>query len=179
MRQAFFISTLLLTSLFFKPTFAQFSETNELSLEIRFIESAPKDSFVITNIGNCDINEANLVIDLSESTGKLIFDTSETGAGVEVFQPFEVTEGAIELLSGDSVNDGDTRLALRITNLSAGTRAVFTIDLDDSLPESELGMTRVTGTEMSGATVSLALETELTAVFGLDDNALLTGSSCQ
>ena len=44
-----------------------------------------------------------LEIDLTQSEGRLIFDTTATGAGVEVFQPFEVTHGNIALVSQDGV----------------------------------------------------------------------------
>ena len=58
------------------------SVTNTNSLvEIEFVESAPKDRFVITNIGSCALDELMIDFDLSQSAGKLIFDTTATGAG--------------------------------------------------------------------------------------------------
>ena len=70
----------------------------ETAIEVRFIESAPKDRFIINNTSECNLSEFTFSIDLSESVGKLIFDTTEAGAGVEVFQPFEIVSGNIELL---------------------------------------------------------------------------------
>ena len=74
----------------------------QANVEIKFTESAPKDRFVIENTSKCDLNNMTLEIDLSQSAGRLIFDTTATGAGVEVFQPFEVTEGASLLTSPES-----------------------------------------------------------------------------
>ncbi|NEQ55361.1 MAG: hypothetical protein F6K11_35460, partial [Leptolyngbya sp. SIO3F4] len=110
-------------------------------VNVEFIESAPKDRFVITNMGSCTLTGLTLELDLSQSAGKLIFDTTATGAGVEVFQPFEVEAGDIVPLGG--VNDGDSKLALQIVSLAPGNRASFTIDVDDTLPRSELGQIRV------------------------------------
>jgi len=87
-----FKATLLL---FITLTSITFAKT---TIEVRFIESAPKDRFIIKNIGECNLSEFTFSIDLTESVGKLIFDTTEAGAGVEVFQPFEIVSGNIELL---------------------------------------------------------------------------------
>ena len=126
-------------------------------VEIEFVESAPKDRFIITNAGACVLEELMVELDLSQSAGMLIFDTSAEGAGVEVFQPFEVEEGNIVQLATDSVNDGDTELALRNTDLSPGDMASFAIDVDDTLPKGELGQIRVTDSEISGATVGVTV----------------------
>ncbi|MEM6256054.1 MAG: hypothetical protein AAF821_24340 [Cyanobacteria bacterium P01_D01_bin.156] len=135
---------------------AEISVTDAKSVvEIKFVESAPKDIFVITNMGSCTLEELTIDLDLSPSVGKLIFDTTATGAGVDVFQPFEVEAGDIMPLAADGVNDGDTQLALLITSLDPGDRASFTIDVDDTLPRSDLGQIRVADSEISGAVVSI------------------------
>lgn len=128
-------------------------------VEVSFIEGAPTDRFVITNRGPCPLGEIALELDLSASAGGLIFDTLATGAGVEVFQPFEVEAGDIVPLA-DGVSDGDSSLSLRIGSLGAGDRASFTIDVDDTLPSSELGQIRVAGSEISGAIATIASPTE-------------------
>ncbi|NEQ55080.1 MAG: hypothetical protein F6K11_33980 [Leptolyngbya sp. SIO3F4] len=53
------------------------------------------------------------------------------------------------------MNDGDSKLALQIVSLAPGNRASFTIDVDDTLPRSELGQIRVADSEISGAVVSI------------------------
>ncbi|MEM7796316.1 MAG: aggregation factor core [Cyanobacteria bacterium P01_C01_bin.118] len=126
-------------------------------VEIEFVESAPKDRFVITNIGACVLEELTLELDLSQSVGMLIFDTSATGAGVEVFQPFEVEAGDIVQLAADGVDDGDAELALSIASLGPGDRASFTIDVDDTLPSSDLGQIRVADSEISGALATVTV----------------------
>ena len=108
-------------------------------------------------MGSCTLENLVLELDLSQSMGKLIFDTSATGAGVEVFQPFEVETGEIVQIADNGVNDGDTELALNIAYLAPGDMASFTIDVDDTLPRSDLGQIRVTDSEINGASVSLTL----------------------
>lgn len=138
-------------------------------VEIRFVESAPKDRFIITNMGSCALEDLVIELDLSPSAGKLIFDTTATGAGVEVFQPFEVEEGNIVPLAAEGVNDGDSKLALQITSLAPGTRASFTIDVDDTLPRSDLGQIRVADSEISGAIVNITVG-ESEAILAKFDN---------
>ena len=169
-----FRTTLLLILAFISIGFAQ------TTLEVRFIESAPKDSFVITNLGECNLNEFVLTIDLTDSTGKLIFDTTETGAGVEVFQPFEVVKGNIELVSSDFVNDGDKILSLQINELAGNSSSSFTIDLDDTLVNSALGMIRVTGSEIANATITVSTEDEqsFSAIFNDKSTATLPLTEC-
>lgn len=169
-----FKTTLLSVLAFLSIGFAQ------TTLEVRFIESAPKDRFVISNLGECNLSNFVLTIDLTESKGKLIFDTTETGAGVEVFQPFEVTEGNIELASTDFVNDGDTILSLQISELDGNTKSSFTIDLDDTLENSDLGMIRVTGSEIEGATVNITTtnELQLSSNFSNKSTTSITLDSC-
>jgi len=132
-----------------------FSAAAMANVSISFNESAPKDWFEFTNQSQCDIKTIKAVIDLDNSAGKLIFDTTEQGDGVEVFQPFEIREGNISLTSSKSVSDGDKSLAITIKNLAPGQSASFTIDVDDTLTNSELGMIRVTDAEISGGEVSL------------------------
>jgi len=155
-------------------------QTSLADITVHFIESAPKDSFVIENTGECVINKLLLTIDLSQSDGKLIFDTSATGAGVEVFQPFEVSEGDIKLASLAEPKDGDNQLSLSIKHLSPQTPVSITIDVDDTLPKSELGQIRVSNTEIKNATVTVNQEHQqaITAVFGNNNKATASLPSC-
>ncbi len=122
-------------------------------VQINFVESAPKDSFVFKNVGECEIALLQLEIDLSNSRGGLIFDTTGAGAGVEVFQPFEVKTGELALVNDSLSGDGDNTLSVVIENLQPNASASFTIDVDDTMPESSLGQIRVTGAEVEGALV--------------------------
>lgn len=148
---------------------------------VSFVESAPKDRFVVENRGACPFDDLIVEIDLSESAGRLIFDTTASGAGVEVFQPFEVAEGEVQLLSAAVVNDGDRVLTVKIQNLLPESTAVFTIDVDDQLPQSELGMIRVTGSEMENSLASITFWEEqlFTAVFNANSVAIVPSPACQ
>lgn len=124
------------------------SPITSADIEVQFIESAPKDRFVLTNTGKCVLQDLTVDIDLTNSSGRLIFDTTSAGAGVEVYQPFSITYGPITLLSSDRVLDGDTKLSLGISTIEPGEAGSFTIDVDDTLKVSELGKIRVSGSEI-------------------------------
>jgi len=157
-----------------------FSATAQADIEVRFSEGAPKDRFTISNQGKCSIKNMTVDLDLSKSRGKLIFDITAEGAGVEVFQPFEVTEGKLTLASGKAVKDGDSGLSLLIASLEPSERVSFTIDVDDTLPVSALGMIRVAGSEIQGGIVSVrtAAMKPATAAFNTNSTAVVKLAKC-
>lgn len=132
------------------------------NLDITFRESAPKDSFIITNTSECTANNLIVNIDLSNSAGKLIFDTTAQGAGVEVFQPFEVKQGDITLATA-TIKDGQSKLSITINNLAPQGTASFTIDVDDTLKQSRLGNIRVANSEIMGGEVQAILSSANTS----------------
>ena len=120
-------------------------------LEVQFIEGAPKDRFVITNVGNCALSSGQFEIDFTTSNAGLIFDVTGSGAGVEVFQPFAVTAGAQNLLSQPSITDGDQRAMLDMSGLGVNETIAFTIDVDDTNGTRAI---TVADSEISGTTYS-------------------------
>ena len=145
-------------------------------LQVRFIEGAPKDKFLIQNTGRCAIADSSVLLDLSTTTGKLIFDVTSQGGGVEVFQPFELVEGGDALATLPNVVDGQSEIQLEIANLKPRGTIVFTIDVDDTIGQREI---TVSGAEIQGATVTYAKsEQKQTAVFTADAVALLVVSDC-
>lgn len=137
-------------------------------LTVSFTEGAPKDRFDIINTGDCAIAPGLLTVDLSETAGGLVFDVTGTGAGVEVFQPFEVAAGSTALTALPRVTDGDTRIDLSLAALPAGAALAFTIDIDDTLGTRAI---TVTGSELSGAMVRFG---EQRAPFNARARAVLT-----
>ena len=156
------------------------STASYANLNIRFIESAPKDIFMIENTSSCELTAMKVDIDLTNSAGKLIFDTTEVGADVEVFQPFEVRSGEISLAKGQRVNDGNNRLSIIIERLGPNQSASFTIDVDDQLSNSELGQIRVSDAEIQGATARVLLNNadSFMGVFDLRSYSSITLPSC-
>ena len=145
-------------------------------VEVWFIEGAPKDRFELRNTGECAIRDAGIVIDLSGSAGALVFDVTAQGAGVEVFQPFELVEGANALAALPKVRDGDTATALRIGRLAPGGAVAFTIDVDDTLKGREI---TVTDGEIEGATVRVtAGGATASGTFTGTDAALVSLDAC-
>ena len=136
---------------------------------VRFNESAPRDSFLISNTSASDWIISTLSLDMSNSAGNLIFDVTADGAGVEVFQPFRADDGAASLKEQPEVLDGDQLLVLALSGFSQGVDYRFTIDVDDQLADSELGQIRVAASEMSGAELTLDIQS------ATGDSATLTG----
>ena len=126
------------------PSFAE--------VAVRFEEGAPKDRFVIS--ADCTVSDIDITIDLSPSAVSLIFDVTENGAGVNVFQPVEVQNNAAQLVP---VTDGDQVLVLSIPETPAGSEVIIFADLDDVLTNSQLGQIRVAGSEFDGATIDFVL----------------------
>jgi len=134
----------LILSLLATPSFADMTLT--------FVEGAPKDRFVVTNLG-CALSDATLVIDLSTSPAGLIFDVTAQGAGVEVFQPVELIAGSATL---SNIADGDQQLSITLGNVATGAEYIITADLDDLQSNGALGQIRVAGSEIAGASVALS-----------------------
>jgi len=122
-------------------------------VSVSFDEGAPKDRFTFTNTGSCTIENAALTLDLSGSSSGLIFDVTNKGAGVEVFQPLEMTDGVGLLQSTPKVKDGDNKVVFQINELPAGQKISFTIDVDDTTGGREI---TVSGSEIAGAKIMLS-----------------------
>ncbi|MEM8731551.1 MAG: aggregation factor core [Pseudomonadota bacterium] len=125
----------------------------QATLRVVFDEGAPKDRFLIENRSDCTLRGSTVMLDLSTSQGALIFDVTERGAGVEVYQPFELVEGKDRLTTVPTVIDGQSKLQLSVDSLAPGEKVVFTIDVDDTIGQREI---TVSGAEIAGATVSFS-----------------------
>lgn len=128
----------------------------------RFIEGAPKDRFVFENTGNCTLEAAKLTLDLSKSAGALVFDVTNAGAGVEVFQPFELVSGADLVRTNAPVRDGDKVLSLEVADMAPGAVIAFTIDVDDTLGNREI---TVNETEITGSQIRIEGDTAGSSTF--------------
>lgn len=145
-------------------------------IAVRFQESAPKDSFTITNTGACPLGDVTLTLDLGASAAGLIFDVTAAGAGVSVFQPLEIIAGQEYLVSVPEVKDGDNVIRLPLQGLDAGASVAFTIDVDDTKGTTA---TMISGSEITGAQVTLATRSEtVEADFGADATARAPFDTC-
>ena len=176
-----------LVSLF--PGLANAATAGEVStcglvLEARFIEGAPRDRFTFANRSTAAWNITNLSLDLSASKGRLIFDTVDGGTGVEVFQPFRDEGGSALLSQLPNLADGDSALSLDFQKFDQGLSYQFSIDVDDTLNDSELGQIRVSGAEIAGAVLSVNLTSprgeavSLTTTFSESATADLGDKAC-
>lgn len=148
------------------------------AIEARFVESAPKDRFEFTNAGACALADVEVVVDVSGAAGGVYFDTTASGAGVEVFQPLRMEKGAVTLASAP-VRDGDTAFTVRIGALEAGEQAVVSVDVDDRQASGALGQIRVAGSEMAGATIRVTVDGKTaSAALGGDNRARIAAGDC-
>ena len=165
--------TLTVASLFLT---AAIGTAAHADIAVNFDEGAPKDRFSFQNVGECAVKSTDIELDLSGSKSGLIFDTTGTGAGVEVFQPLEIVAGSDALKSITQVTDGDTLVTLSIDELQPGDTIAFTIDVDDTAGNREI---TVSGSEIEGAIVrQIEANRTVTAVMSSGAKALLETESC-
>lgn len=145
-------------------------------LSMQFREGAPKDRFTLTNTGDCALSAMTVTLDLGAAPAGLIFDTTASGAGVEVFQPFELVAGAELLRKTPAVLDGDAAIVLPLRGLAAGESVAFTIDVDDTGGAREI---TVNGSEIAGARLVAEIGGQtLSAPFTEDAVATVKTYSC-
>lgn len=152
------------------------AQTASADVNARFIEGAPKDRFEISSVSECLKGPLTVTIDLTGSAGGLIFDTTGQGAGVEVFQPFELVSGTDMVVQAPAVLDGDKALSLGLSGLPKDQVIAFTLDVDDTGGAREI---TVSGGEISGASLIVQTEDSVrSAIFDKDATATLTQSLC-
>ncbi len=128
--------------------------TAHANVQLEFREGAPKDRFVVSNIGTCDLKNVKVTIDLKNSAGKLIFDVTSTGAGVEVFQPFVIETGRNLLASRPVVVDGQTQVTFDLPSFDAGKKVIASTDVDDTIGQREI---TVKASEFAGTEISISV----------------------
>lgn len=138
-------------------------------ITVDFRDGAPKDRFTLRYDGACPLGPTELVIDLGTAPAGLIFDTTEAGAGVDVYQPLEWVKGAAET---SAITDGDTALTVIISAWRPGETRIFTVDIDDTTSTRQI---TVDGSEMVGASLRAG---GLTAVFDASGSANLPLDPC-
>jgi hypothetical protein len=152
------------------------ASTAQADITVTFSEGAPKDRFTISTDTDCDLGPLTVRIDLGTSAAGLIFDTTSKGAGVEVFQPLELVSGAAQIFDISPVNDGDSAVELRLKSLSASQPVAFTVDVDDTIGQREITVSR---SEIAGAQVTVTANApEATAIFGQNAAARVPMAVC-
>jgi len=151
----------------FLTFFLTASAAHANGLVVQFTDGAPKDSLTGQNNG-CPLTDATIVIDLRNTAAGLIFDVTADGAGVEVFQPVEAQSGDVTI---SPVADGGQVLHVHVPVFASGETLRLTADLDDTTSNRQI---TVSGSEMAGATVSIAYGSSFeTAPFDTDGMAAL------
>ncbi|PIW25686.1 MAG: hypothetical protein COW30_18915 [Rhodospirillales bacterium CG15_BIG_FIL_POST_REV_8_21_14_020_66_15] len=150
---------------------------------IQFIDSSP-DLFIIENRSLEAWTLLSLEFRAEHSAGRVVFDTDFGGAGAAEPQQFEIVDGEVGLMRAPLVADGAEELTLHFANFEAGRKFIFTIDLDDRLPMSDMGQAYVTGEEIAGAEVTGLFthpkigDGKARGSFGTDGKAHLRGATC-
>lgn len=150
---------------------------------IRFVDASP-DLFIIENKSLEAWTLLSLEFRMQNSRGRVVFDTDEGGPGANEPQQFAPVDNEVGLMGAPVVADGAEEMRLNFANFAAGRRFVFTIDVDDRLPDSQIDRAYVTGEEIAGAEVSGLLthpqigEGRAQGTFGSDGKAHLRGAAC-
>ena len=139
------------------PLLASAQAVCKVDVSFAFTESAPRDRFEIRNESSAGQPIQRVRLEMLRSAGRLYFDTVQGGAGVDVFQPFQVDSGDARLAADPAVKDGDDRVDLVFQRFEPGQRFQFSIDVDDRLGDSDMGPTRVSGREMEGAVLTVVV----------------------
>lgn len=148
----------------------------QADLNLRFIEGAPKDRFEITSTADCLDGPVSIELNLAPSAGALIFDVTEQGGGVDVFQPFELVAGGDLVSASSDVKDGDQILTLTLSQLPKDRPVSFTIDVDDTVSARQI---TVNGSEIEGAEVRMTwMGATQSGVFGANARAVIFGNVC-
>lgn len=149
-------------------------------LRVSYVDSSP-DRFTIQNGSGCELGAFELVIDLGRSPAGLIFDVTGSGAGFAAHAPLAVVEGGEQVVSIGRIGDGDSRLVVELDFLAGGGTVRVAIDVDDTNPESDLGPTLISGTEIAGAVAEVRRGEggpPVSATFGPDGVAVLPVEAC-
>ena len=151
----------------------------QADLTVQFIEGAPTDSFVMTNTSPCTVPAQTVSFDLSTSAAGLIFDVTNDGAGVEVFQPLKVVGANPLVLSTSTITDGDQTLDIQLDQMAPNAQVRVTFDMDDTLKDGDLGQIRVSRSEIEGASVSTSAgQTQAAALFDAKGMSSLAQREC-
>jgi hypothetical protein len=121
-------------------------------VEINFYEDGGGDVFEIVNKSQENWAVKSLVLSLSGSSGRLIFDTDGGGLGASMYQPFSAGASDVGFEGASPVTDGGEVVALRFSAFTPGKTFTFYVDVDDRLVESRYGQAMVTDEEIQGAT---------------------------
>lgn len=119
-------------------------------LIVEFVEDSA-DFFVLRNASEPGWSVLRVEIDLRDSAGGLIFDVTESGAGVSAFQPYTAAGGTAAAAGRTEGTDGDSLLSIGFDRFGPGEHFVFSIDLDDTLPGHT--QTWIDGAEIEGGVV--------------------------
>lgn len=152
-------------------------------VEVWFVET-DGDFFVIKNKSREGWSLVSLIIRLTGSRGRVVFDTAEGGPGASMSHPFQPIESDVGFLGATPVGDGDEQVRLEFSDFAPGREFMFMIDVDDRLENSEYGQAIVSGDEIEGASAEAVLMTGSGAKskaygrFGNDARARLRGGLC-
>lgn len=139
-----------------------------------FVEDAA-DLFALQNASEPGWSVVRVEVDLRGSGGALIFDVTDSGAGVSGWQPYAAAGGNAVVVGRTGVTDGDRLLSMAFGRFAPGERFAFTIDLDDTLPGGT--QTWIDGAELAGGRVIAVFagpdgaESERSAEFEVDGTA--------
>lgn len=152
-------------------------------IEVAYLESEP-DVMSVRNKSIENWSLVSLTFLMATSRGSVIFDTEYGGAGENAAHDFRPIGGTGKLAAPPLVKDGGSVMVMAFSDFGPGRDLDFIIDLDDQMPNSEMGRAFVTGNEISGGTIEGVLKSpdgrgmDVRGTFNVKNVAHLTSPAC-
>ena len=129
------------------------------------------DGFLITNLDNCPLSDVEIKIDMSSSSGALVFDTFPGPPGLNQSQSLRILSGSDFLSQTPVVRDGSQKLTLAVKELPSDESILIALDTDSR--DSAWSNTE----EIKGSVVTISGSE--TAAFNNKGTALIPNASCK
>ncbi len=147
--------------------------------EIAFYEEDGGDVFEVSNKSQEPWSVTGLLLSLSGSRGRLVFDTADGGIGTSMYRPFSAVPSDVGFAGASPVDDGAEVIALKFSDFGPGKIFRFIIDVDDRLNEGSYGQATVSDAEIEGATAEAEMvragseKIRATGAFGREGRAVI------
>lgn len=152
-------------------------------IEVNYLET-DGDIMTIRNRSEQNWSLVTLTFLMGTSRGNVIFDTVYGGPGENAARDFYVVSGSGKLAAHPIVKDGGSVMLMAFSDFGPGREIDFSIDLDDQMPQSEMGRAYVTGQEIDGAKIEGLVrapdgtDMNVRGTFNVKNVAHLTSPAC-
>ena len=138
-------------------------------IEVQFY--VENDGFSITNLDGCPLSDVEIKIDISSSSGALVFDTFPGPPGLNQSQSLRILRGSDFLSQTPAVKDGSQKLTLAVKELPSDESILVALDTDS--PDSAWSSRK----EIKGSVVTISGHEPV--AFNTNGTALVLNGNCK